>query len=417
MVTKIYQVKIVQDNEKHILNTKNTLMKNYIKLLCVVALSLLMFSCEKGRKEDVGPESDDSDAPEWVGGNNELNDQRNQNDETGDVKGDDYGDLYVLARNTDGVPYMGSLVISDEHGDETVWYPFVMAYGVDGDPVSSSSSIDGLVAVEGVPYLVFDVNAEGEIQSVSNYAPKEVEFGKINLIRSPNSVLSNGLAEAISTLTNLGEGDYITADASGRLVAIHGLEDWIDGVDEEDDNTIDSPRENMAIYRELMQSGFDGELSFLTAYFGESDILQLAASAYAAGSDKTGTVLKDEIVYANGFMEAYNLEDAILLTDVYPECDDSYYMNLLFCNLKDFVYSRQLEYANKLVRITTLNAGGTYVVQDKSILDAITFTTEENNSKINYHYNLDGFTMACDDAVQVLEFIHESDLVEYLGED
>ncbi|MCW3787695.1 hypothetical protein [Plebeiibacterium sediminum] len=390
-------------------------MKTYTKILCLVALSFFVYSCEKGRPIDVGPDSDDSDAPGWVGGDKDLNDHRNQNDDTQVVKGDDYGDLYVLARHDDGVPYMGSLLVSGEQGDEIVWYPLVLAYDVDGKLVSSTNTVDGLISVEGVPYLVFDVNSEGEMQSLNSYFPKEVEFGRINLIRSPNSVLANGLAEAISTLTDLGEGDYITTDGSGRLVAVHGEEDWLINVDEEDDNTIDSPRENMAIYKELMQNGFDGELGFLLDEgntIAAEDLLLLAASAYAAGSDKTGTVLKDEIAYTNGFMEAYNAEDVIALTDFYAECDDSYYKNLMFYNFRDYEYDRENTYRYKWIKVTTLDGQGSYNVDVFSILDKVIFS-EKSSGTVS---NLEGFTMACDDAVQVLEFIHESDLIEYVGE-
>ena len=374
-------------------------MKTYTKILWLVVMSLFIYSCEKGRPIDVGPDSDDSDAPGWVGGEKDLNDHRNQNDDTQVVKGDDYGDLYVLLRNEDGVPLMESLSIEDEHGEEIIWYPLVMAFDANGLPVMEAND-----------YVALAVNEEGEIHD-NNYFPKEVEFGRINLIRSPNSVLEDGLDEAISSLLM---GDYITTDASGRLVAVYGQEDWFVEIAEEDDKTIDSPRENMAIYKELMQNGFDGDLGFLLDEgnkIKEEDLLLIAASAYAAGSDKTGTVLKDEIAYTNGFMEAYNAEDAISLTDFYADCEDSYYKNLMFYNFRNFEYNREI-YRYRWVKITTLDGLGSYEVGVHSILDVVPFS-EKSSGNVS---NLEGFTMACDDAVQVLEFIHESALVEYLGE-
>ncbi len=376
-------------------------MKIYTKILWVIMLSLFVISCEKGGK-DVVPEPDlDSDAPDWIGGNVDENDHRNQNDDTQVVKGDDYGDLYILIRNEDGVPLMKSLTVIDEHGEEEIWYPLVMAFDETGEPVTANGD-----------YVALSVNEEGEIDD-DTYFPKEVEFGRINLIRSPNSVLDDGLDEAISSLL---QGDYITTDASGRLVAVYGQEDWLPGVDEDDDKTIDSPRENMAIYRELMQSALSvtSQLNFLYLQgFTDDDILQLAASAYAAGSDKTGTVTKDEIVYINGFMNAYNSENAIKLVDVYEDCDDSYYKDLLFYDFNNFEYNRKNIYAQEWVKITSLNGDGTYSEDVFSIFDIVPFTTELENDKPIY--NLEAFTIACDDAVQVLEFIHESNLVEYLG--
>ncbi len=374
-------------------------MKIYTKLLWGIVLSLFVFSCEKYGGRDMV--DIDSDAPEWIGGNKDNNDHRNQNDDNQVVKGDDYGDLYVLIRNEGGVPVMESLTVVGELGEEQIWYPLVMAFDETGEPVTENGD-----------YIPLSVNEEGEIDD-DTYFPKEVEFGRINLIRSPNSVLDRGLDEAIASLL---QGKYITTDASGRLVAIYDQEDWLPGVDEDNDKTIDSPRENMAIYRELMQSGLseNSQLNFLSLHgFTDDDVLQLAASAYAAGSDKTGTVIKDEIVYVNGFMNAYNYDDAIKLIDVYEDCDDYYYKNLLFYNYSNFEYNRMNLYSHEWVKVTSLNDDGTYSEDVFSIFDIVPFTTELENDKPIY--NLDAFTIACDDAVQVLEFIHESNLVEYLG--
>ncbi len=354
----------------------------------MIFIFFIAFSCEKEERLDV-----DS--------NNVTLKKGGKSDDKGNTgKGVDYGDLYVLYRNAYGVPYMDVTTTG-------VWYPLVIAYD-NGEPV-----------MEGDSYVILSVNDDAEIDD-DNYGPMEVEFGRINLVRSPPSVLNRGLAEAITTL-NTGEVNHITRDGSGRLVAVYGDKvDWLQDPDaedlEEDDKTIDSPRENMAIYRELMTNGFDGvtdKLYFLGNYFSTGDLLEIAASAFAAGSDKTGTILQDEVVYVNGFIDAYG-DDPLSIFSISTNdgCTDDYYKNLQFYNFDGYSYSRYNTYINKHVRVKTLNNDGTYSVEEKTIyaLDGV-FSDSKWDSD-----DLAGFTSACDDAVQVLEYIHESDLVEYIGE-
>ena len=59
----------------------------------------------------------------------------------------------------------------------------------------------------------------------NNTQTEEVEFGRLNVVRAPQSVLDAALAEAINALTQPGV-EFITTDASGRLIAIIGQEDW-----------------------------------------------------------------------------------------------------------------------------------------------------------------------------------------------
>lgn len=378
-------------------------MKN-ASLSRILIAALLVFSGCDYRGGLVKPSSeDDSDKPAWAGGKTELNDHRKSNDDTGVSKGSDYGDLYILKRNQDGVPEMGVTSTG-------VWYPQAVAFDVNGEAVTSNGE-----------YVTLSVNEEGEVDD-DTYAPHEVEFGRLNLVRSPESVLTAGLDEAIS---NLQAGDNITTDFCGRLLAVHGELDWLTGGAEEDDKTIDSPRENLAIYRELMRNGLSDKLSFLlNDGFTDGNILDLAASALAAGSDKTGQITLDEVVYMNGFMQAYDDAASIKLSEIsflneytseWEYCDDDYYSKLKFYDY-DYQYDRNFSHGDKWVKITSLNSDGTYVIKVMKLIDVVSFTNTRIDVAHKQNVKVAGFTQACDDAVQILEFLHESSLVEYLGE-
>ena len=155
-------------------------------------------------------EGEDSDRPDWAqqpgregkpGGGSAGSDTK---------KGGDYGDLWVILRNDDGSAVM-----------------------VDGYPV--------VVLNDGTTTYAL-AQSDGELPAELASMVSEVEFGRLNIARSPSKVIDHALSEALSKL----DGVVITAatleavtDPSGRLVAPDG-------------STIDSPLENLAIYYEKM---------------------------------------------------------------------------------------------------------------------------------------------------------------------
>lgn len=316
-----------------------------------------------------------------------------------------YGDLVICLRSPDGIPIYYE-IYNEEHNttDYFAW------------PIKVAISDDvPLRTPDDVTYVTFDLNDEGEvIDDDPYYDVKEVEFGRLNIVRAPQSVLDNALNEAITSLTQTGITD-ITTDASGRLIAIIGNEDWIVNYDDDftndetNDKTIDSPRENMAIYQELLGNGFSGDLSFLSSYFTENDVLRLAYGAIAAGADKTGNMIVDEIAYMNDWLlkwDADNVDQALNSPDV---------KGRKYFDFSGFSYDRDAVYSNKYVRITNLNSNGTWDYEYLSLLNAVPWTTPNKRIQYNGGQNIDitGFSNAADDAIQVLEFIHESDLYEY----
>lgn len=337
---------------------------------------------KKGQKEVTTSEDEDSDRPDWAGGNTDLNPHNKGNDDSGVPRGVDYGDLYQLLRTDNGVPIMWQEPTTLE------WY--VQPVDINGNPL--------------------ELNAEGELEDPS--LATEVEFGRLNIVRAPQSVLDQALDEAMKVLG--ADEAVISLDFCGRLTSTYP--DPISG--EIIVKTIDSPRENMALYQYIMknmfentdQNNYNNRLGFLGESPYSFDPLVIAASCFAAGSDKTGTVDIDEVVYINGFVEC------IGLNPILNEHENKYYYNFSEPMLGNaqFQYSRSV-YAERYLRIITLKGDGTYTEEIKTVLDAM-----EDGGKFTYAWGevdatkVSGFALAVDDAVQVLDYVHGDSNVEFL---
>ncbi len=313
-----------------------------------------------------------------------------------------YGDLVICLRTPDGMP-----VYTWVMGEQDELQPAPQPIKIDETTLEPVKDLDG-------NYEVFSYDqTTGELIPEEGYLVEEVEFGRLNLVRAPQAVLDQALQEAKNALLQ-GGVSFITTDASGRLVAIIGEEDWLVNYDDDplndefDDKTIDSPRENVAIYQELMSRGFNGELGFLNAHFDEEDILMLAAGAISAGADKTGTMNVDEFGYMNNWLLHWDQ----IPDDLKMGPDDK---DRMYFNYDGFEYDRNLVYAGKYVRVQEFYPNGTWEYNYVSLYDVVNFT--DPNLLIDYaggnNTGITGFSNAADDAIQVLEFIHESTLVEY----
>ena len=151
-------------------------------------------------------EDDDSDRPDWAGGSKELNPHRGDgNLSPGTTKGDLYGDLVYLLRDpVTGLP-------------------------IEVDPVTGLPIEEG----EGVYAACLDTACEAYEPIIDGEIPAgaiEVDFGRTNIMRAPDSVLQHSLDEVLSKLE---AANTIETDEAGRLV--------LDGA------TIDSPLENLAL--------------------------------------------------------------------------------------------------------------------------------------------------------------------------
>lgn len=351
-------------------------MKKSRTVLCagVIAFIFLFTQCEFdqfGRDQRISSVDEDSDRPAWAGGNTEDNIHRKGNSDSGTPRGTDYGDLYKLLRNENGVPIMWQASTLE-------WY--VQPIDDQGEPL--------------------DLNAEGEL--IDPTLATEVEFGRLNIVRAPQSVLDQAFAESMKVLK--APGAVISLDFCGRLTSTYPDPVTLETIVK----TIDSPRENMALYQCIMEEMFTDRLAFLEVY--GFDPLTVAASCFAAGSDKTGTVDIDEVVYINGFLQCTGLNPIL------NEYEFEYYYNFGEPMLGDakFQYSRE-QYADRYLRIISLNGDGTYNEEIKSVLAAM-----EDGGLFTYVWGevdddfVSGFALAVDDAVQVLDYVHGDSNIEFL---
>ena len=370
-------------------------------------MTMILLGCEKGPR--MGTRSDeDSDRPAWAGGNTDENPHINRNDDAGTTRGGDYGDLYVLLRDRNGVPKMRQI------GEE--WYVQPIAflngevYLVGDDTVTVNRNLEGdLVLGEGF------IPETSDVIYIADLAPKEVDFGRLNIVRSPQSVLDQALDEALNTLE--APGAEITLDFCGRLHTEYELDGVIIS------KTIDSPRENMAIYQHLMRFGFTNRLGFLNTL--GVDALELAASCFAAGSDKTGTIILDEIAYINGFVEAYGLCPILNEHEYDFHHENKHYYNFGDCDCdglgRKHQYSRDV-YKDRYIQFLVWD-NVYYPVDENGDSDGpigTVFEVMENMGKFMYMWGevdpemISGFALAADDAVQVLEFIHGDSNIRFL---
>lgn len=309
----------------------------------------------KAIRDILAGEEDDSDRPDWAGGNKELNPHRGDGNAGGDSKkGDDYGDLWVILRDDLGNP------ILDENGNI--------------QPCLDEACTK-----------VIQLTDDGELPP--EYADQviAVEFGRLNIARSPASVLEHSLTEALAKLDDGVFGDTVTLDPSGRLT--------VDGV------AIDSPLENLALYEALLTSPVvDGMvvLSVTTQVEGEGAVtysfsvpqdvrLDLAAAALAAASDKTGTLNVDEVVNISKFLGV----------------DDE-----LASLVGAYTYDRTTTFNDVTVWVLVETSPGVYTATEVSVLESVSF-----NSVPVVDGDTDGidrFAQAADDAVQVLEYVHDN---------
>lgn len=302
---------------------------------------------------DIGTaEEEDSDKPIWAGGGGGPNDRGGKPSDAGSTRGDLYGDMYVILRDDNGVP-----ILSDAG--------FVQPIDADGNLIpldEEGAPIDPTLAIE-------------------------VELSRLNVGRSPTSVLDRRASEVITLLNS---ATAITLDAAGRLVVTTA-----DGT-----KTIDAPLENLAIYVALMTTGTipgvtdlpGTELDFLVDGTFTSQDLEVATGLFAAASDKYTTLSPDAVAYMNAILGI----NTVTTGDVtYSSMDYS-----------SFTYDRSDAYDGEMVTILVKQPDGSYVPTSVNIYEAVFNSTDYTET------GFDAFATATDDARTVIAFIHDNEAPE-----
>ena len=270
-------------------------------------------------------------------------------------KGSLYGDLWIIKRDVNGEPVTEPISYGNESLD------CIIPLDADGNEIHLVVATDG-------PTPKCEL-AEEDLDRV-----QEVAFGRLNLVRSPSRVLDKAYTEAMATLT--ASEAAITTDPAGRLVATIG------GIAA----AIDSPLENVALYRYLIDHGNTLDTTGWpggSAAYATWNWLDVAAALFAAGADKTGLIDIDEVVYINDFLG--------LNADTYV-------------HYAGYSYSRLVRYAGAqatlLLPDDPNDPATTYSIQTVDVLGhALPNAALTGN-------NVDGFAKAANDALQVIEYIH-----------
>jgi len=200
----------------------------------------------------------------------------------------DFGDLIILYRDANGVPILTP-------GD-----PGPGGTGLCQQPIYFASDLcPTTCAVASVPAAVDVVDVDQTTCAVvvgCEACTQEVEFGRINEARSPDTVFDSQLQDVV---VNLATSDcVVTLDPAGRMVTGTLV---LDNPDPEPDvfstSAIDSPLQNLAIYRQLIQTGSLG-----VPLAQGAGVLDTAARGLGAASDKAGEVNVDLVAYLNQIM-------------------------------------------------------------------------------------------------------------------
>ncbi len=300
--------------------------------------------------------AEDSDRPPYAGIPGSAGKPGRPNLTPGVKKGTIYGDMYIVLRDANGLP------ILDANG-----YVQVMYYDSTGKLVCC------------IPR-----DAEGNLLPAlpdgTAVLPIEVELARLSVGRSPTRVLSAQYEEALKSIA---AAVSVELDAAGRIVLVAA-----DGTK----STLDSPLVNLAIYRELLNTGtlagVDasklGSLSFLVDGVLTAEDLKVASSLFGAASDKTVKVTIDTIAYMNTILGI----DGTLTNN--------------YVDYSTFTYNRSTVYATATITVLVLQADGSWKPTEVKVLDSV-FKDAVPTGDLT---NIAAFTAATDDARAIIDYLH-----------
>lgn len=322
----------------------------------------------------------------------------------------DLGDLFILYRDASGLP-----ILTADSCQQPLAAPGVRFDNPDGTectpPDSSTNSC--VVPVDPTTCAV----AAGYEQYT-----QEVDFGRTSVVRSPASVLESQMDDV---LVNLGTAACTSLDPAGRLVT--------SSVADTDTNDvvvtsaeIDSPLQNLAIYRQLMLTGYLGTAAApvdVPDNENPPNVLNTAARALGAAMDKTGKISVDTVAYLNQILgltdegvQTYLPKSCI---EVKEEVQGAVQMvRKCFLDYSAFNYDRGSNFATLpspayipasapaqgwFEYLTLLDTTPTFQIAQGPILDAVPQLSADPSLAAS---NIAGFAQAADDTRAVIDFMH-----------
>jgi hypothetical protein len=318
--------------------------------------------------------------------------------------GEVFGDLVVLLRDANGVPILTNATDKCQQ------------------PLAADRTTIPVVPET----CAVVVGYEDQLQAV--------DFARLSVARSPDSVMDKQLADV---LVNLSTAQCLTLDPAGRLV--YSNPDTAD-IDKDKNTTelvskaVDSPLQNLAIYRELITKGALGTPAIqLPKPFAAYGILDTAAKALGAAADKGGKIDVDLVVYLNQIL---GLDLSTTTTQLPKICIDIRQevkgvvktVNKCFLNYGAYDYDRTETYGNlpfpKNIPAANPKVGWfDYLVPDLTlkgpdgrpmffINSASIFPTVFVSLPGFTNGTVGGFAQASDDARAVIDFMHTNPVLE-----
>ena len=268
----------------------------------------------------------------------------------------DYGDLIVLYRDANGVPILSPVttVIDPETLLEVEGGSCLQPVAAAGVDIVDAEgvSIDCAKTPDGLCLIPVDQYSCSVLPEYLSYT-QEIEFERINVARAPERVMAQQLEDV---LVNLSTADCLSLDAAGRLVyqTLDINDSDGDGVtDEYVWSDVDSPLQNLAIYKELILKGQLGDPAItLPKPWGRYGFLDQAAKGLGAAASKEGSVNVDLVAYINQIM---GLSDEATVTVLDPKICIDYrdevkgqmvWVHKCFLDYSDYIYTRARTYRN-----------------------------------------------------------------------
>ena len=290
----------------------------------------------------------------------------------GSDKGDLYGDQYILLRD---------LNPSDGGGN--------------GEPVLDANGQPILVGSDG-SLIFFELDpATGDYEIPADKVDlvQEVDLGRANVARAPDSVMEKSLNEAMNKIM---AATVVDTDAAGRITT--------DGV------AIDSPLENLALYQYLMTAGGQQSWTAVQNYWPD----QIAAlsnwdpsSLLAAAFDKFNPVTMDAVLYEN---------TTLGVNQVTGNTID--YFDFTLDGGEAYNYSREARWSDTYIQwYENLDDDAELeLVEPTSVYDAVfggqewsdEYLQSDGSTQPVTNAGMNDFAQAVEDARAVIYFMHEN---------
>ncbi len=345
----------------------------------------------------------------------------------------DYGDLFVLYRDADGVPIVTEPTTAP---DPETGLP--VPAGLCQQPLAVPSDTCPVACPEVGPCLVPLDPITCGVQVGFETCTQEVDFGRMNVARAPADVMARQLDDVV---VNLATADCITLDPAGRLV--YTMQDINDSDGDGDtaeylSSEVDSPLQNLAIYKEMIlygQLGGTSPIDLPTPFTGYG-FLDTAAKGLGAASDKGGFIDVDLVVYVNQIL---GLSAKETITQLPKKCITVRQevqgvvqeVEKCFLLYSDYSYRRRqtyrllpyppyipeespiagwFEYLDLYTDATGPDGEPLFWIIEGRILPAVfpdTSTADETDFLLGFRGgNIGGLAQAADDARAVIDFMH-----------